>query len=130
MILMDAQPVIPQFCPQCHLPVPPAAYFCPNCGKDLKEKPLSTSVGAQIWLYIFSAILPVIAYLAIGKWQGIRYARSDDHATRVIGFVAILIMLVSTLVTFWLTAVWIQDSLNSALNGTAGNVITNGLPNY
>src|SRR5271166_4874557 len=79
----------PVLCPQCHQPIKPEYYYCPNCGKKLSEAPLSTSLGAQLWLYAFSLILPFIGYLAITKWQGIQYARSGDPRAQEIGWIAI-----------------------------------------
>jgi len=45
-------------CPTCHQPVSPEDYFCPNCGKDLKAKPLSVSITTQIGIYLLSIFLP------------------------------------------------------------------------
>ena len=106
----------PIYCPQCHQPVSVTAYFCPNCGKKLNEPALSTGVGAQFWLYAFSIILPFIAYLAITYWQGIKYARSNNPRTREIGWIAIVLMAASTIITFWIAAVWINQTLQASLN--------------
>jgi len=108
-------------CPQCHEPVPPAAYYCPNCGKKMSEPPLSTSAGAQAWIYAFSIILPVICFLAVKYWQGIKYARSNDPKAKRIGFIAIVLMAISTVVTFWLAAVWIDQVIQSSAN-SIGNL--------
>ena len=71
-------------------------------------------MAAQLWLYAFSIILPFIAYLAIGYWQGIKYARSDDAKAQQTGWIAIALLAISTIVTFWLTAVWINGAVQSA----------------
>ncbi len=117
-------PTMPAICPECHLPVRPEFYFCPNCGKRLSEPPLATDLGSQLWLYVFSAILPVICYLAVSYWQGIKYARSSDPAARRIGWIAIAIISISTIITFWLAAVWINGLLQSATSslGSVGNL--------
>lgn len=103
-------------CPQCHLPVSPEAYFCSNCGKALREKPLSVSIGTQIWIYLLSLILPSLAYLAISHWPGIKYVRSDNSAARRIGIIAILLLVISTIATFWIAIVWIQTSIQASMN--------------
>ncbi len=108
-------------CPQCHQPVTATEYFCPNCGKKLNEPPLSTSAGAQAGLYIFSIILPMICFLAVTRWRGIKYARSDDPKTRQIGLIAIALLAVSTFVTFWLAAIWINQTIQSSVN-SVGNL--------
>jgi len=115
-----SMPIAPaMICPQCHQPVQPEYYYCPNCGKKLSEPPLSTSTGAQIWLYAFSIILPFIGYLAISKWDGIKYARSADEKTQEIGFIAIGLLTLSSIFVIWQVTVWIQGFIQSATS-TAG----------
>ena len=114
-------------CPQCHLPQSPEFYFCPNCGTKLRTPPLSTSVISQTLLYLFSAVLPWIAYLAITKWDGIKYMRSPDSQTRNIGYIALIILVVSSIIAFWLVGVWINQALSSVTSGLNGsNSILNG----
>ena len=103
-------------CPQCHFPVKPEYYFCPNCGKNLRVPPLGTSLLDQLLLYAFSLVLPWIAYLAITKWQGIKYLRSSDAQTRQIGMIALGLLVLSSVIAFWLTYVWIQGYVQSSLN--------------
>lgn len=113
-------PAVPMMiCPQCHQPVSLTAYFCPNCGKRLSDPPLPTSIGAQFWLYAFSIVLPIICFLAVSYWQGITYARSNDPKAQEIGWIAIGLLAVSTIISFWLAAVWINGFLQSATS-TAG----------
>ena len=109
----------PMVCPQCHQPVTPEEYYCPNCGKKLSEPPLSTSLGAQLWLYAFSLILPFIGYLAISYWQGIKYARSDDPKAQEIGWIAIGLLAVSSIFTIWQVTVWINSFIQTQTS-TAG----------
>ena len=116
------QAAIPaMLCSQCHQPVQPEFYFCPNCGKKLSEAPLATDVTAKLLLYSFSIILPIICYLAVGYWQGIRYARSDDPKAQEMGWIAIALITLSTIITFWLAAIWIQGAIQSATN-SVGNL--------
>lgn len=103
-------------CPQCHLPVPPEAYFCANCGQELRAKPLSTSAATQAWIYAFSIILPMIAYLAITHWPGIKYLKSSDERAKQIGIIATALLVISTVVTFWLAIVWIQNYVQQSVN--------------
>ena len=97
------------------------AYFCPNCGKKLSEHEpeLSTSIGAQILLYGFSIVLPIICYLAITKWEGIKYARSDDPKAQQMGWIAIALLVISSIVVIWWTTEWI-NSFIQAQTSTAG----------
>lgn len=112
-------PVPVLICPQCHQPVQPEWYYCPNCGKKLSEPGLSTSLGTQLWLYAFSIILPFIGWLAITKWDGIKYARSDDPKAQEIGWIAIALLVVFSIFVTWQAAVWIQGFIQ-AQTSTAG----------
>jgi zinc-ribbon domain len=113
---------LPLICPQCHQPVQAGEYFCPNCGKKLNDPPLSTSVATQAWIYAFSVILPVICFLAVSYWPGIKYFRSDDPKARQIGMIAIALMTISTIITFWLAIAWIQGTVQESVNAVnSGN---------
>ena len=105
-------PPLPTICSLCHYSLLPEYYFCPNCGT--KVIILSTSVFAQIKLYTLSISLPLIAFLAIGSWYGLRYARSDDTKTKVIGTVACLLLALSTFLSIWYTVVIIRETILSA----------------
>lgn len=108
-------------CPQCHQPILASYYFCPNCGKKINEAPLSTSLMSQLLLYAFSAVLPAICYLAIGYWKGIKYMESADGRAKQIGIIALVILLVSSAITFWLGVVWIENTIQSAMT-SVGNI--------
>jgi len=103
-------------CPNCNQPILPQYYFCPNCGKNLHEPPLPTSLGTQLWIYAFSIILPMIGFLAITKWQGMKYIRSEDPATKQIGQIAWFLIIVSTVVTFWYAYVWTTNEIQASIN--------------
>jgi len=118
---MDIPTPIPTLCPQCHQSVAPGVYFCPNCGKNLNEPPLSTGVWAQILLYGFSIVLPIIAFLLVSKWQGMKYMRSDDPVAKQIGIVAAVLMALSTIISFWLFFVWLNQAVQSSLS-SVGNL--------
>ena len=120
-VTQAAPPPIPILCPQCHQPVASTAYYCPNCGKKLSDPPLSISVGSQAWIYAFSIILPWIAYLAISYWPGIKYLRSDDPEAKQVGMVAMALLVISSVIAFWLSIVWIQNAVQSSVN-SVGNI--------
>ena len=112
-------------CPTCHQPVLPTYYFCPNCGFKLKSAPLSTTVGMQIQIYLFSIILPFICFIFAKKWPGIKYCKSNDPKAKQIGYVAWALLIISTTALIWLSIVWtrnaVQSSINS-LNVDLGNI--------
>ncbi len=103
-------------CPTCHQTVLPSYYFCPNCGAKLNAPPLSTSIGAQAWLYFFSLILPMICYLAVTKWQGFKYYKSADPKTKKIGMIACGLLLLSTVFTIWYAIYWTQQEIQSSVS--------------
>jgi len=115
-----AIPAQKNICPQCHQPVLPEYYFCPNCGKKLEEVPLSTTIWAQLWLYIFTLIvMPFTGYLAYRHWQGVAYMRSRDPKARRIGFISV-ILLISTIVlltwSIWAGITQLKESIQTQQN--------------
>ncbi len=104
-------------CPTCHQPVLSSYYFCPNCGTKLNSAPLSTTLGAQIKLYAFSAILPFICFLFITRWSGMKYFKSNDPKTKQIGEVAWVLLILSTVIMIWSAIVWTQSYINSTVAG-------------
>ncbi len=118
---------VPPACPSCHQPVLPTYYFCPNCGANLRPAPLKTDTISQIELYLFSIVLPMIAFLAVGKWQGLKYLKSKDPKEKQIGMIAWALMIISTIIVIWYTVVWTQNYIQETVNsinvdlGSLGN---------
>ena len=77
-------------CPTCHYIIMNEWYFCPNCGKNLKEAPLDVSIGKQILIYLVSFFL---APLGLG-W-GLKYVKSKDSKIKTIGIVSIVLTVAS-----------------------------------
>ena len=86
-------------------------YFCPNCGKKLKEKPLSTTFLKQLLIYFVSFFLP-----PLGIWPAIKYLRQSDEKSKKIGLAALFLTIISIVITSWLTI-----SLISSFNKKLGN---------
>ena len=103
-------------CPVCHQSVLPQYYFCPNCGAKLNIAPLSTTLKTQIWIYFLSIILPMFCFLFIGKWPGNKYLKSSDPKAKEIGWFAWALLIISTIVTYWLIYIWTQHAVQSAQN--------------
>ena len=107
---------IPNICPNCHQPILPQYYFCPNCGTKLNLAPLSTTAQTQVWIYFFSIILPMICFLFVGKWPGAKYYKSSDPKTKQIGFVAWTLLVLSTIITIFLAIKLTQETIQSSVN--------------
>lgn len=87
-------------CPFCHYPTIEAFYYCPNCGKSLKLAPIS--IFKQIGIYAISILLP-----PLGLWPGIKYLRQGTGKARTVGLIAIILTLISSAITIWITIVFI-----------------------
>lgn len=101
-------------CPNCKQNISIEAYFCPNCGKKLKDKPQSTTIGRQLFIYLLSFLLP-----PLGLWPGIKYLKQKDNKSRMVGIIAILLTVISIAITVWLSFGFINEfnkQLNTSLN--------------
>ncbi len=94
-------------CPTCHQPILPTYYFCPNCGKEIQEKPEPVSIANQIGIYALSIFLP-----PLGLWPGIKYARKKYPQARYVGIAAIILTIISTIVSLWYIFAVFQTYLN------------------
>jgi len=103
---MDSQTT----CPDCKANITLSDYFCPSCGKKIKDKPLQTTLLKQLSIYFISFFLP-----PLGIWPGIKYLRQPDEKSKKIGLAAILLTIISIIITSWLTMNLI-NSLNKELN--------------
>jgi len=91
-------------CPNCKWSVSSSDFFCPVCGKNLKEKLLSTSLTRQLLIYLLSVFLP-----PFGIWPAIKYLRQSDDKSKKIGLAAIFLTVISIVITIWLTAGFINS---------------------
>ena len=103
-------------CETCHQPILPTYYFCPNCGTKINSAPLSTTVGKQFGIYLFSIILPSICFLFITRWPGLKYFRSSDPKAKIIGEIALTLLILSTIFTFWYAYSWTQHVVQSTID--------------
>ena len=94
-------------CPKCKAAVSPEDYFCRNCGKALKSKPLSTSVGKQIVIYLVSIFLP-----PFGLGPAVRYLKQPDSKSKIIGWVAVALTVLSIILVIWLSIKTVNDTLS------------------
>lgn len=78
------------FCPSCHAAVLSAAYFCSQCGKKLKEPPLSTSPTKQIVVYLVSFFLA-----PFGLGYAFKYLKQPNAKARMIGIVALILTILA-----------------------------------
>lgn len=105
-------------CPVCHVAVRPTDFFCYNCGKNLHGKPLETTKLMEYMYYAGSVLLP-----PIGLWWGVRYLKQSDEKSKRIGWICIIL----TIISFFLVSVWtvrvfqgINAQVNQQLQGIEG----------
>jgi len=103
-------------CPVCHQPLLPQYYFCPNCGTKVDGAPLSTSAKTQAGIYLFSIILPLICFIFVTRWPGMKYYKSKDPKIHRIGQIAWALIIISTIVTIGLVWYWTEQTIQSSIN--------------
>src|SRR5205809_1073367 len=91
-------------CPYCKFAITPESYFCPNCGKELRSKPLTVSVGRQIGIYLLSFFLP-----PLGLYPGIKYIRQSNSKTKLVGWIAIGLTVVSIAISLYFYSQFVQQ---------------------
>ncbi len=107
-----------QYCTVCHLPVFTNYFFCPNCGKQIHEPPLSTTIGKQIGIYALSVLLP-----PFGLYPAFKYLRQENQKAKIIGVVAIVLTILSIVISIWLAIDFtnkLYGQLNSQMNQYPG----------
>lgn len=105
-------------CPVCHTVVRPSDYYCFNCGKNLHEKPLSTSLTTELMYYAGSLLLP-----PMGIWWGFKYLRQDDPVSKRIGYMCMVITVVATILAVrWTMQIMtgVNAQVNQQLQGIQG----------
>lgn len=106
---MDPVPTT-QICSSCQTVSSEKFYFCPNCGKKLKEKPLSTSLAKQILIYSISFFLP-----PFGLSFGIKYLRQKSSREKAIGLASIMLTIISIAISLAIFATF-MNSLSKLYN--------------
>lgn len=75
-----------------------------------EEKLLSTTFRKQLSIYLISVFLP-----PLGLWPAIKYLRQPDEKSKKIGLTALILTIISFVVTSWLT-VNLINSLNKGIS--------------
>ena len=84
--------------------------FCPNCGRRLVEKPVSTGVWAVLVLILVSTLLP-----PFGLGLTIRYLRSGNPTARIWGMASLILTVVVLVLAVW-TTISISRNINQLVN--------------
>jgi hypothetical protein len=85
------------FCQNCKNSYDPLWFFCPTCGKKIKEKPAGMGVWNILGLFTLSALLPP---LNIGL--SIKYIKDPNQKAKMWGWISIGVMILAlVLATLW-----------------------------
>lgn len=118
---MENQPappvVMPLTCPTCHQIVEGTDYFCPNCGKNLKPAPPSTTLTSQMELYGKSLLLPPLGFL----W-GYKYLKQPGMKAKMVGLTTMIITVV-VLVFIVVSTVKLINTVNEQVNSQLNQMV-------
>ncbi|HSW87768.1 MAG TPA: zinc ribbon domain-containing protein [Candidatus Saccharimonadales bacterium] len=107
-------------CPSCKIPITRDEYFCPNCGKKLKDKPVSTGIAKQTLVYLVSFFLP-----PFGLPWAYKYLKQPDQKSKIIGYIVIALTIISLIINIWLVVAFVkqtQQAINTDLNGSFNSI--------
>lgn len=92
-------------------------YFCPNCGKQLKEAPIVISIPKQILIYLVSFFLS-----PLGLSWGLKYVKYKDRRVKIVGIISIVLTIVA-IVLMIVSFKYVMDQYTKTLNGlTTGQI--------
>lgn len=102
-------------CPSCKLPVLSEFYYCPNCGKQQRAKPIEVSAGKQVGVYLLGFFMPPLAIPF-----ALRYIKQPNKKTRIIGMAVLSLVIVSIGLSLYGYVLFLQQfySLYTQLNST------------
>jgi len=80
-------------CPKCKTVTASSSFFCPNCGKQLRKKPIPTTIGKQIYIYAISILLP-----PLGLWWAFPLIFQKDTKSKIVGVVTFILTVISFVV--------------------------------
>ncbi len=55
----------------------------------------------------------------VTRWPGLKYYRSEDKKAKIIGIIAWVILIISTVITYWLAYIWTKSVVDGALNSAS-----------
>jgi hypothetical protein len=73
----------------------------------LKDVPEKISTGKQVSIYALSVLAP-----PLGLWPGLKYIFQKDEKAKMVGAIALILTIISTALTFWITMQFMAGPLN------------------
>lgn len=99
-----------QECKFCKNSISQTVFYCPICGKKLREPPLSTGIIKQLGVYAISVLLP-----PLGLIPAVKYLLSKEKHAKIIGIIALILTIISTVITLMYSAI-LLNQITSQLN--------------
>lgn len=78
-------------CKYCKSPTQESFYFCPNCGKKIKEPPFKFSLAKSITIIVAAILIP-----PFGIIPGVKYFLKDDRRAQFVGLITIAVTIIAT----------------------------------
>ncbi len=78
-------------CKYCKSAVQESFYFCPNCGKKIKEPPFKFSLAKSITIIVAAILIP-----PFGIIPGVKYFLKDDRRAQFVGIITIAVTVIAT----------------------------------
>ena len=91
-------------CPECKNKIDEKVFYCPICGKKIKEKPAAMDFWHLAWLFGLSALLP-----PLNLGLSMKYIKSPDPNAKKMGWLSLGVMTVAILVGFAWAIKWAQN---------------------
>lgn len=95
----------------CHALISQTENFCPHCGAELKESPLSISAKRQAFIYLISFFLA-----PFGLGYAFKYLKQSNLQARRIGIIVIILTVLAIALMIWVTTAftkWEYQSINA-----------------
>lgn len=101
-------------CTNCNAQILDNYYFCPNCGKKIKEPPFKFSNHQAVKIILLSILVP-----PFGIFPSIKYLLVTDMKAKIVGAVGIVL----NIVILTLATIYLIKSINQTMDQI--NALTN-----
>lgn len=93
---ITSEQILSPHCPVCKISVTDNDFFCPNCGKKLKDKPVTTGIGKQLVVYSICLFAPPFGL--VWAWK---YFKLGTAEGKKIGIICIILTVISLVISYW-----------------------------
>ena len=97
-------------CRFCGKEIPENSFFCPSCGKKLKDREENLTLGREIFIYAFSFFLT-----PLGLYWFFKYFRGPEAVKKRVAYISLIITVITILTTVVVTVSYLK-SVNKYIN--------------